>query len=84
MKFSGYTSKADKYRAWLKKSVVNECPPELYVCEACGELECNNEEWLNCEKRMQARDFMLESGSKSTAETTPYNVLSTIEKMVKL
>lgn len=44
----------------------------------------NNEKWLNCEKRMQARDFMLESGSKSTAQTTPYNVLSTTEKMAKL
>ena len=84
MKFSGYTSKADKYRAWLKKSVVDEFPPELYSYEACGELESNNEEWLNYEKRMQARDFMLESGNKSTAETTPYNVLSTIEKMAKL
>ena len=84
MKSSGYTSKADKYRAWLKKSVVDECPPELYACEVCGALECNNEKWLNCEKRIQARDFMLESGSKSTALTTPCNALSTTEKVVKL
>ena len=65
MRSSGYTSKADKFRAWLKKSVVDECPPELYACEVCGAKECSNEKWLNCESRIKARDFMLKAEGKA-------------------
>lgn len=70
MSASGYTSKADKFRAWLKKSVVDECPPELYACEVCGAPECSSEKWVNCTKRINARDFMLKADGKTPSTET--------------
>ncbi len=80
MTSSGYTSKADKFRAWLKKSVVDECPPELYACEVCGAPECSNEKWLNCEARKKARDFMLKAEGKSTLQEVPCGHFATESK----
>ena len=37
----------------IKNSIIQPCPPELYACEVCGKLECDNEEWLNCERRLR-------------------------------
>ena len=73
MSGSRFNSKADKYRAWLKKSVVDECPPDLYACEVCGAQECDNDKWLKCETRIKARDFMLKESESSAkrAEGTP-------------
>ncbi len=71
MSVSAYTSKADKFRAWLKKSVVDECPPELYACEVCGAQECSNKKWLNCETRIKARDFMLKAEGKPSPSEVP-------------
>lgn len=74
MSASVYVSKADKFREWLKKSVVDECPPELYACEVCGELECDNEKWLKCETRIKARDFMLKGDKTAASQGTPCGV----------
>ncbi len=84
MKSSGYTSKADKFRAWLEKSVVDDSPPKLDACEICGVLEVNNEKWLACEKRIQARDDIIESGNKNTAQATPCCELSATKEVAML
>ena len=36
----------------LKGTVVQSCPPELYACETCGQLECDGSRWLSCERRL--------------------------------
>jgi hypothetical protein len=38
----------------IKRSIVRDCPPELYACEVCESLACSREEWLECEKRLAA------------------------------
>jgi hypothetical protein len=50
----------------LKSAVVQDCPPELYACEVCGKLECDEAEWTNCGKRLAAAEFM-RSGNQQAA-----------------
>jgi hypothetical protein len=40
----------------LKDSIIQPCPPELYACEVCGERECDDEKWRNCEHRLKVAD----------------------------
>ncbi len=70
MSASIYTSKADKFREWLKKSVVEEAPPKLYACEVCGKLEADNEKWQNCENRINAHGSLLNSDGTTVAQAT--------------
>jgi hypothetical protein len=46
-----------------KGAIVQDCPPELSACEACGEFDCSNEEWLNCRRRLAAAQGV-ESGER--------------------
>ena len=32
---------------------VQDCPDELYACEICNQIDCANDEWINCENRLQ-------------------------------
>lgn len=52
-----WTGKAKQTLAKIKNSIIQDCPPELNACEICRKLECNDEEWLNCEKRLQFAEF---------------------------
>jgi hypothetical protein len=50
--------------AWVarvKRAIVQDCPPELYACEVCGRLECNDAQWVQCEQRIAAAEFMRSS-----------------------
>ena len=42
----------------MRDAVVQDCPPELAACEVCGELECSTEQWINCERRLRAADYL--------------------------
>ena len=43
-------------RFWtrLRAEVVQDVPPSLQECEACRELECTQERWLSCARRLAA------------------------------
>jgi hypothetical protein len=36
----------------LGAGVVEDVPPSLEECEACRELECTQERWASCERRL--------------------------------
>jgi hypothetical protein len=61
----------NKLRALASKAkgrIVQNCPPELYACEACGQLDCSNEAWLNCRHRLAAARFMKTGDQQALAE----------------
>ena len=61
----------NKLRALASKAkgrVVQNCPPELYACEACGQFDCSNEAWLNCRQRLAAAQFMKTGDQQALAE----------------
>ena len=58
MKLSSLLAKARQSFGRLRMCVVQPCPPELYACEACHKLECDDEEWLHCEKRLGSAESM--------------------------
>jgi hypothetical protein len=37
--------------ARLWRGLVDDCPPELEVCENCRELHCDQRRWETCERR---------------------------------
>ena len=43
----------------FRAGVVQDVPPGLEECEACRELECTQERWLNCEKRLETEAAQL-------------------------
>ncbi len=62
------TSKVEKFKKRIVDSIIQDCPPELYACEICGKLECNNEKWLNCETRIRMAESIK---SEDAAERSP-------------
>lgn len=72
--FVGFERLTERVRQALKRlkgSIVQDCPPELYACEVCKKLECNNEEWLHCEKRLEAAEFMKSFGKPRPRQSLP-------------
>ncbi len=52
---------ADKIRSFWRRaqrSIIDDCPPELYACEVCGKEACDTQEWLSCETRLAAAEYM--------------------------
>lgn len=37
---------------YIKNSIIQNVPNELYACEICKKTKCNNIEWNNCEYRI--------------------------------
>lgn len=58
MKDANTPAKKVGFRKWLKSSLIQEGPPELYACEVCGQYECDNERWLNCQHRLKVCEQM--------------------------
>ena len=44
-------------------------PPSLEECEACREVDCTQERWLSCERRMAAEDAHLAAVGPPTGRT---------------
>ena len=71
MKDANTPSGKHRFGKWLKDSLIQECPPELYACEVCGQYECDNERWLNCEHRLKVRDQIRSLNDEESVEKTP-------------
>jgi|GEM_PF-6624873 len=41
-----------KFWTRLGAGVVQDVPPALEECETCREVDCTQERWLNCERRL--------------------------------
>jgi len=54
----GLRDRIRKLASKVRDAVVQDCPPELSACEVCGQLNCRSAEWLSCEKRLAACEFM--------------------------
>jgi hypothetical protein len=42
----------DKFWTRLRVGVVQDVPPSLEECECCREVDCTQERWLKCERRL--------------------------------
>ena len=51
-----------------KDAIIQDCPPELSACEACGEYECSSEEWLHCRRRLEVAQRMNSADGKAIAD----------------
>ena len=58
MASSGLRGALHRLKSRVADAIVQDCPPELYACEVCSRLQCSSEEWLTCEKRLAAAQFM--------------------------
>ena len=49
-----------KFWSRLREGVVQDVPPSLEECEACREVDCTQERWLTCERRLavEARELV--------------------------
>ena len=54
--------------ARLKNALVQDCPPELYACEVCGQRQCSSARWMSCERRLAASEFMRTGNRQALAE----------------
>ena len=52
-------------RFWtrLRSGVVQDVPPNLEECETCREVDCTQERWLQCEKRLAAEAASLSANA---------------------
>jgi hypothetical protein len=58
-------------RLWskMKSAVVQDMPPSLAECEACREVDCTQERWRACERRLAAEAAHLAAVGTSTGKT---------------
>jgi len=63
-----------RFWQWIRSQIVQEVPESQALCEFdCQKLECSQEEWANCERRLQgaAGELRPESSSiRSEAKPT--------------
>ena len=64
-------------RFWtrIRAGVVQDVPPSLEECESCREVDCTQEHWLTCARRLAAeaerrlpQDFVMPSTTGRTDE----------------
>ena len=60
-----------KFWTRLGAGVVQDVPPALEECETCREVDCTQERWLKCERRLgtEAASFTI-TGVATPAGTT--------------
>jgi hypothetical protein len=58
-------------RLWskMKSAVVQDMPSSLEECEACREVDCTQERWRTCERRLAAEAARLAAAGTSTGKT---------------
>jgi hypothetical protein len=60
-----------KFWTRLRAGMVEDVPPNLEECESCREVDCTQERWLGCERRLTAEtESLLGSGVRSPAGRT--------------
>ena len=52
----------------MRAGVVQDVPPSLEECETCREVECTQERWLACERRIAADSAGLPGSAARTNE----------------
>jgi hypothetical protein len=47
-------------RVWkkFKASIVQDCPAELFACEVCDNLDCTDEEYSHCGRRLAVARYV--------------------------
>ncbi len=70
-------------RLWtrIKTGVVQDVPPGLEECETCREVDCTQERWLRCERRLAAEDASLAAAGTSTGRTDELPGISSIPEL---
>jgi hypothetical protein len=61
----------------LRQAVVDDVPASLEECESCREVECTQERWLACERRLA---FVAGSGHRVDLES-PRSTMRTDEML---
>ena len=58
-------------RLWsrITSGVVQDVPPSLEECEVCREVDCTQERWLTCERRLAAEAASLGAAGTSAGRT---------------
>jgi hypothetical protein len=62
-------SRFGKFWTRLRAGVVLDVPPSLEECEACREVDCTQERWLTCERRLTAEQTSLAAAGLGTGRT---------------
>lgn len=64
-----------KFWTRIRAGVVQDIPPSLEECESCREVDCTQERWLTCARRLAAeaehrlpQDFVMPSTTGRTDE----------------
>jgi hypothetical protein len=53
----------------LRSGVVQDVPPNLEECETCREVDCTQERWLQCERRLATEAASLAASRAGAART---------------
>ena len=53
----------------LRAGVVQDVPAGLEECEACREVDCTQERWLTCERRLRTEAASLAASGLGTGRT---------------
>ena len=49
----------------ISRSTIQEVPPGLYACELCRRVECDHDEWIECENRIAHAKCLEEHQAKT-------------------
>jgi len=55
----------------LSAGVVQDVPPRLDACEACREVDCTQERWESCERRLATEAAALRARAGEMSELSP-------------
>ena len=69
-----------KFCSRLWAGIVQDVPASLEECEACREVDCNQERWLTCERRLAAETSSLAGSGTSTGRTDEVPGVSATEQ----
>jgi hypothetical protein len=69
-----------KFWSCLWAGIVQDVPASLEECEACREVDCTQERWLTCERRLAAETTSLAGSGTSTGRTDEVPGLSATEQ----
>jgi hypothetical protein len=65
----GSDSWIGRFLSRLRAGVVEDVPPSLEECESCREVDCTQERWLTCERRLAAEAASLGASGGVVAST---------------
>ena len=64
-----FTHRISRLTTRIKGLFVQDCPDELYACEVCRQIDCDSDEWISCENRLNAYEaFRINSENSPQVE----------------